>query len=459
MKIVLRVLALTACLALSGHAAFVKQPYLQNLTDTSIVVRWEISSSQTGEVQYGLTAAYGLEVSDPNPALSHELTLPGLIADTVYYYRAISGSDTSANKTFHTPVAPDKPFWFIAYGDDRSDSADHQSVINRMALVSPSPGFMCNVGDLTYSGATAEFQTFFNIEGGLMNHVTLFPALGNHDVSNVSNWFLYFALPNGERYYSFRYGNSAIVCLDVYSTYTPGSAQYNWLVSELQADSADPSVRHIFAFWHEPPYTTNNGHASNMTVRQYLCPLFERFHVPITFQGHNHCYEHSLVNNVHYIITGGGGAPLYSDWGPESTWTVYRNAEFEFVLVHVSGDTISCKGIVPGGTAFDSFEVVSPATGVHQGNAVPAQPGLGLTAEPNPIAHKARITFTLPQSGPAKLTLYDPAGRLRASLVDGILPAGEHDLSWGSEALPDGDYLLLLKTPRATSRVRLIIQH
>jgi hypothetical protein len=457
MKVVFRVLALTASLVLSGHAAFVKQPYLQNLTDTSIVVRWEISSSQTGKVQYGLTTGYGLEVSDPNPATSHELLLPGLIPDTVYYCRAISGNDTSANAKFHTPVTPDKPFRFIVYGDDRSDSADHQSVVNQMALVSPSPGFMCNIGDLTYSGATTEFQTFFNIEHGLMNHIPMFPALGNHDVSNVPNWFTCFALPNGERWYSLRYGNSAFICLDVYSTYTPGSTEYVWLVSELLADSADPSVRHIFVFFHEPPYTTNNGHASNTTVRQYLCPLFERFHVPITFQGHNHCYEHSLVNDVHYIITGGGGAPLYSDWGPTQPWTVYRDAELEFVLVSVSGDTISCKGIKPGGAVFDSFAVITPASAVREGSAVPVQPELGLAAVPNPLAHQTRVSFTLPESGPTTLTIHDAAGNLCASLVDGILPAGEHDITWGSKALPNGSYILVLKTPRATSSVRLVI--
>jgi hypothetical protein len=458
MRNVLRVFLVIAGLSASGHAAFVKQPYLLDLTDSSIVVRWEISSSQTGKVQYGLTPAYGLVASDTTSATSHQLVLPGLIEDTVYYYRAISGSDTSAKEQFHTPVTPDKPFCFIAYGDDRSDSADHQSVINQMALVKPTPGFMCDIGDLTYSGADTEFQTFFNIEGGLMNHVTLFPALGNHDIANIPNWLTYLPQANGGRYYSFRYGNSAFIAIDVYSTYTPGSTEYNWLVSELQADSADPSIRHIFPFWHEPPYTTNLGHSSNLSIRQYLCPLFEQYHVPIAFMGHNHCYEHSLVNDVHYIITGGGGAPLYPDWGPESTWTVYRDAILEFTLVSVNGDTIISKGVQTDGTVFDSFAVVTPALGVREGKAVSTQFNLGLTAVPNPLAHKTRISFTLPEPGPITLKLYDAAGRLSESLANGVMPAGEHDIVWDSKTLPDGTYVLVLKTGRMSNRVRLVIQ-
>ena len=458
MRIVFRILAVTSSLVLYGHAAFVKRPYVQNLTDTSIVVRWEISSSQTGKVQYGLTTGYGLEASDPNPATTHELLLADLIRDTVYYYRAISGSDTSTGANFHTPVLSAKPFRFIAFGDDRSDSAAHQSVVNQMALVSPSPGLILNVGDLTATGSTAAYQTFFNIEQGLMTHIPLFPVLGNHDISNMANWYTSFALPNGERWYSLRYGTSAFVCLDANSTYTPGSTQYNWLVSELLADSADPSVRHVFAVIHEPPYTTNTGHASNTTIRQYLCPLFERFRVPITFQGHNHCYEHSLVNGVHYILTGGGGAPLYNTWGSAQPWTVCRETAFEFVLLSVSGDTIICKGIKPGGVIFDSFAVITPPAAVREGDAVPVPPGLGLTATPNPFADQTRISFTLPESGPTTLTLLDAAGNLRASLVNGNLSAGEHDVSWSSDALPNGNYLLILKTPKVTSSVRLVVQ-
>ena len=180
--------------------------------------------------------------------------------------------------------------------------------------------------------------------------------------------------------------------------------------------------------------------------------------MPIAFQGHNHCYEHSLVNDVHYIVTGGGGAPLYTSWGQPQSWTVYREATFEFVLVSVNGDTLSCKVIEPGGTVIDSLVDTTPAGAIREGNAVPVSPDLGLTATPNPSARQTRITFTMPEPGPATLTLHDTAGKLRASIVDGVLGAGEHDVTWASEGLPSGTYLLVLKMPRGTSSVRLVIQ-
>jgi Icc-related predicted phosphoesterase len=455
MKTLIGFFLLTAVAVVSVQAAFTKQPYLQNLTDTSIVVRWEISSTQSGKVQYGLTTSYGSEVIDQNSNTSHELTISGLLFDTLYHYRAISGGDTSIDASFHTRIAQSKPFRFIAYGDDRSDSSAHQSVVNQMLNVSPSPGLMLNVGDLTYSGSTSNYLTFFNIEHKMVKDVPLYPVLGNHDPGNMTNWFLNFALPNNERWYSTRYGNSAFICLDDNSSYTPGSAQYNWFLSELLADSTDPSVSHIFVVIHEPPYTTNTGHSSNLTIRQYLCPLFERFHVRIAFQGHNHSYEHSLVNDVHYIITAGGGAPLYNTWGPTQSWTIYREATYEFVLVDVRGDTIYCRGIKPGGMVFDSFAIVSPHSGISETNTIKSVPVHGLDATPNPFSKVVRLSFSLSKSAYVNLSIYNPSGKKIAHLLHRQLPAGEQVVLWNRGSLVDGPYFAVLKIGKTIQVTRL----
>lgn len=70
---------------------------------------------------------------------------------------------------------------------------------------------------------------------------------------------------------------------------------------------------------------------------------------------------------------------------------------------------------------------------------------------PNPSAGSATILFRLPVAGVARMDLHDPQGRLVATLVDEVLPAGEHTIAWsGHDArgahLPAGVYLLLLRT-------------
>ncbi len=208
------------------------------------------------------------------------------------------------------------------------------------------------------------------------------PAIGNHDTESLPNWYRFFALPGNERWYSFRCGNAAFHALNVYDSMTPGSSQYEWLLAELAADSADPDVRHVFVYFHLPPYTTNTVYSGNADVRQYLCPLFERFGVRIVFSGHVHAYEHSLVNGVHYIITGGGGASLARNWNAVQPWTVYREATYEFVLVDVRGDTVFSRGVRPDGSEFDSLVVVTGHVGC-------AEPGDALK----------RRTRTLPRRG------------------------------------------------------------
>jgi hypothetical protein len=307
-----------------------------------------------------------MEVSQPGHAIGHQLTLVGLQTDTFYHYRIVSGTDTSADATFHTNVTGNRPFRFFAYGDNRADPAAHRRVVKRMLATSPMPALALNAGDLTNQGSGSDYRTFFGVERELLSRLPMYPSPGNHDVRNVANWFRFFALPNNERWYTVRYGNSAFHCLDSYSEHTPGSPQYDWLVSELLADSADPSVRHIFVWFHEPPYTTNEAHPSNMTARQYLCPLLERFHVAMVFLGHIHAYEHSLVNGVHYIISGGGGAPLRSRWNAAQPWTVYREATYQAVVVDVSGDTIRSVGIRTDSTEFDPMLLVRPVAAAER---------------------------------------------------------------------------------------------
>jgi len=378
--------------------------------------------------------------------------------DSVYHYRAISGSDTSADAAFFANVSPARPFRFLAMGDHRSDSASHQSVVNRVLAQSPLPSFVVDDGDLTYDGSAATYQTFFHIERGLLSQAPTFPSIGNHDVNNVSNWLRFFALPNNERWYTFRYGNSAFHCLDVYSSYTSGSAQYNWLVSELQADSADPAVRHIFVFFHEPPYTTNTGHSSNTTIRTVLCPLFERYHVAVAFQGHNHCYEHALVNGVHYVLTGGGGAPLYTGWNSPQPWDICREATNEFVLLDVNGDTLQMRAFRANGTELDSLTLV-PAGIQEKANAEIRTPnsGVRITNVLSPTSGRVQFSFTLPKPTSVSAMLYDATGRRVAMLVHGQFGAGEHRVTRERVRVQPGTYSLVLESAGNVSVERVVV--
>jgi acid phosphatase type 7 len=436
----------------TARAGFAVAPYLQNRTDTTIVVRWTTTTADSGKVDYGLTAGYGQTVSHSSATSDHELTLTGLLQDTTYHYRAISGADTSADAEFPGSVTAQRTFRFLAYGDNHSnDSAAHQGVVNRMMLVERA-SFAASAGDLTSNGLTTQYSLFFDVESRLLSRLPLLPAVGNHDADSLPNWFRFIALPGNERWHSFRCGNSAFHCLNVNESFAPTSEQYNWFLDQLLADSAD-DVHHILVLLHLPPYTTSTVYSGNADVRDYLCPLFERFRVDVVFSGHVHAYEHSLVNGVHYIITGGGGGTLATGWNAAQPWTVYREATHEFVQVDVAGDTVRTVGIRPEGSEFDTLVLVAGHVGCDEPSCG-QQPGRsGLSAE----FGSSRLRFTLAEPAMVTARLYDAAGRVVARPVNAHLGTGEHVIEWNRCALGPGVYYGVVRAGASSFAARLTV--
>lgn len=72
-----------------------------------------------------------------------------------------------------------------------------------------------------------------------------------------------------------------------------------------------------------------------------------------------------------------------------------------------------------------------------------------LPAYPNPFNPRTTLTFDLPAAGATRLEIYDTRGRRVAVLVDGMLPAGHHEVEWTAVSdkgrdLPSGVYLVHL---------------
>jgi hypothetical protein len=85
-----------------------------NITTNSATIAWDISEKATGQVEYGLTTAYG-QLSTPETSFNyqnHSQTITGLSSNSTYNYRVISGDAagniaTSLNRTFQTQQIPD----------------------------------------------------------------------------------------------------------------------------------------------------------------------------------------------------------------------------------------------------------------------------------------------------------------------------------------------------------------
>ena len=69
---------------------------------------------------------------------------------------------------------------------------------------------------------------------------------------------------------------------------------------------------------------------------------------------------------------------------------------------------------------------------------------------PNPFNPQTTIDYALPQAGDVSLVVYDLAGRIVSTLIDGIQPAGHHEVRFNAGDLPTGTYLYRLRTGAET---------
>jgi len=208
--------------------------------------------------------------------------------------------------TDDTPAPQPPPKYVMAvYGDSRTGHDVHREVC--AALVAAEPDVTFHTGDMVENGFNpADWDTFNEITAELRALAPFYPALGNHEGESPL-YFQNFDLPGNEQWYGVKTCGVHCIVLDTNVAFAPGSQQYEWLEAEL----ARPYGRHTLVFFHHPPFSLSRQEETMDHVRTWLVPLFEQAGVAMVFCGHEHNYQRFFYHNIYYIITGGGGAPLY----------------------------------------------------------------------------------------------------------------------------------------------------
>jgi len=185
-----------------AQAAIIKGPYLQKLDKNSITIMWETSASSQSEVDYGPTGSLG-SVATGAAGTVHEVNIASLTENSTYYYKAVSGADSSAVYTFKTASSLATSFRFVALGDSRSNPTMVKTLSTLVGSLNPKPVLALHTGDIVSDGTvTSRWGTeFFTPQQPMMATLPVYTALGNHEY-NSPNYFSLFSLPGGERWYS-----------------------------------------------------------------------------------------------------------------------------------------------------------------------------------------------------------------------------------------------------------------
>lgn len=82
---------------------------------------------------------------------------------------------------------------------------------------------------------------------------------------------------------------------------------------------------------------------------------------------------------------------------------------------------------------------------------------VSLSASPNPVTGRARISYALPRSGAVSLQVFDAAGRPVQTLVDGRAGAGRYTATWDASEVAGGVYFYTLTTDETSVTKKLIV--
>lgn len=278
---------------------------------------------------------------------------------TTYSYRVGGEGGWSPTYQFTTPGAPGSfdTFRVAMLGDSRGSYAALATIVE--LIDAEDPDFIVFSGDMVDLGPDqTDWDGWFEAAGDLLARKALVPAHGNHEFLAV-NYFAQFAAPNNEEWFSHVYGDLTLVSLnDTVRDFANVEVDQ---VAYMDEAYGQGEGRWKLAMHHQGIYATCTTHGSYERLRELWEPVFDRNEVDLVVAGHNHIYERSkpirggqeaaVGEGTVYVVTGGAGAPLYTDveaqWFGEIADPVehYMIADFgptgvDLVARDLSGNTI-----------------------------------------------------------------------------------------------------------------------
>jgi hypothetical protein len=313
--------------------------------------------------------------------------------DTVSFSNGVTTPPVNHNTftpSLGTSPGSGNPLVVVAAGDGASGEANETSVTNLIS--SWNPNLFLYMGDVYEKGSPTEFYNWYgtNQTYSIFRSITD-PTIGNHEYSASSTAAGYFNYWNNiPNYYSYTTGGWHFISLNAdshFGQYATSSAQYQWLVQDLAANTAACTI----AYWHQPVY--NIGGEPPQTAMQPIWALLAQNKVDIVLNGHDHDYQRwtpldgsgnpSSTGVTEFVVgSGGHGLQTFSTTDPRmvvgfdsttrpvpygalrlqlfSTQAIYNYINTAGTVL--DSGTITCQNAVTGPTATPTLTSTPTAT-------------------------------------------------------------------------------------------------
>jgi len=358
-----------------GHA----DTAIVDVTDTAVAT--VTVSPGTAQVEAGSTVQLTAEVRDASgntldgrriswstnassvATVSSNGLVTGVAAGTATIAATVEGKQGAATITVTDPPPPPPGSEFVLVGAGDIAACGSNGDEATAALLDNIPGTVFTAGDNAYpDGTAADFTDCYGPSWGRHKGRTR-PSPGNHDyhTNNAAPYYAYFgasAGPAGRGYYSYDLGDWHVISLNTEIGMSAGSAQEQWLRSDLAASTKQC----VAAYMHKPRFSSGN-HGSSTGPRALWQALYDAG-AEIVIVGHDHTYERFApqtpdgvadpARGIRQFVAGTGGRSLYSFGTPVANSEVRYNSTNGVLKLTLQNGGYGWEFIPTSGTFHDS---------------------------------------------------------------------------------------------------------
>ncbi|MGZ8662688.1 MAG: metallophosphoesterase family protein [Actinomycetota bacterium] len=241
------------------------------------------------------------------------------------------------------------------FGMGNGDERDVASAIHQQGTFDA----LVTTGDNVYPDGSAEHlqEDWTDPYGWVQDAgIPVIASLGNHDRETDGGAQVANALGMPADWYVERVGPVDVIVLDVGQLTDPDQTAF---LHEALTSSAAPWQVVVF---HEPVYSCSK-HGSTPEVQTAWLATLRDDGADLVLNGHDHAYQRfAPPGGPTYVVTGGGGAPLYEihDCWANTPQPVVSASVFNFLRIDATPSSLDVTAVeVPGGGTIDRFTLSS----------------------------------------------------------------------------------------------------
>ena len=308
-------------------------PYSMLTADETAIIAWE-EKEWTGKLRHV------------------EVPFAGFAPSAKYFY-SVNGSEQYGR--ISTAPTDNSPFSFLVWSDSRTGTEVATRIAAQMISLVPDASFALHAGDLVIDGDREESwkDEWWTPMHDLLLHCPIYPTMGNHEEDSEFYYRYFSSLGGRGTNYSFDWGTAHIVVCKIDEG---DSEQLEWLEEDLAGNS---NAGFTVVCHHVPPFSSTTSDTGGIPYLQdAVVPLFEKYGVDLVISGDVHSYQHHIRNNIHYLISAGGGETPYDYGLPLEGMTINLLKAYNFSRCRYENNTMYINTFNERGEAIDSFAIV-----------------------------------------------------------------------------------------------------